>query len=239
MKAISTAKPEPAARKAAKPVKAAKVAKAPERPRTKAEQTQHTRALILKTGIRCLYEYGYARTSMNLISQEAGISRGPLHYHFRDPNDLMAAIAEVLPREVSQETRRRLNAAQDLDARLTTLIDIALEQHLGVHHVVVMELLMAARNDRVLAKVLRPHLLDGEEIVDQWWCDYLHLMQWPRERLLALRTITVACLRGLSLDHVLRGKDEAHARAIDLMREMFLLVASQHAPMVSPRNGRE
>ena len=230
MKAISTPKPAPA-RKAAKPPKPA------DRPRTKAGQTQHTRALILKTGIRCLYEYGYARTSMNLISQQAGISRGPLHYHFKNPNDLMAAIAEVLPREVSQETRRRLNAAQDLDARLTTIIDIALEQHLGVHHVVVMELLMAARNDRVLAKVLRPHLLEGEEIVDQWWCDYLNLMQWPRERLLALRTISVACLRGLSLDHVLRGKAEAHSHAIDLMREMFLLIAQQAPHSISPKNG--
>ncbi len=197
-------------------------------PMTKAAQTEQTRALILQTGIQCLYKYGYARTSLNLIAKEAGISRGPLHYHFKDPNDLMAAIGAVLPRGVTIQTRRRIAAAQNLPDRLTALIDIALEQHRGVHHFVAMELLMAARNDEALAKALRPHLLQSELAVDDWWCDYLQLMQWPRERLLALRSVTVAALRGLSVDYVLHRNDAAHSRAVTLMREMFLLVAAQH-----------
>lgn len=194
---------------------------------TKAEQTEQTRALILQTGIKCLYKYGYARTSLNLIAKTAGISRGPLNYHFKDPNDLMAAIGAVLPRGITQQTRRRLMAVSNLGERLTTLIDIALEQHRGIHHFVAMELLMAARNDEALAKALRPHLLQSELAVDDWWCDYLHLMRWSRERLLALRSVTVAALRGLSVDYVLHRNDEAHARAVALMREMFLLVAAQ------------
>lgn len=194
-------------------------------PMTKAKQTERTRGLILQTGIRCLYKYGYSRTSMNLIAKEAGISRGPLHYHFKDPNDLMAAIGEVLPRSVPAETLRKLGAARTLDERLTVVIDIALSQHRGAHHVVVMELLMAARNDEALAKVLRPHLIDAESAIDDWWCEYLDLIRWPRERLLALRTVTVACLRGLSLDYVLHRNDASHLRAVALMREMFLALA--------------
>ena len=197
------------------------------KPMTKAEQTEQTRALILQTGIKCLYKYGYARTSLNLLAKTAGISRGPLNYHFKDPNDLMAAIGAVLPRGITQQTRRRLMAVSNLGERLTTLIDIALEQHRGIHHFVAMELLMAARNDEALAKALRPHLLQSELAVDDWWCDYLHLMRWSRERLLALRSVTVAALRGLSVDYVLHRNDEAHARAVALMREMFLLVAAQ------------
>lgn len=214
----------PVAKTAAKP---AVVGPAAGKPMTKAAQTEHTRALILQTGIKCLYKYGYARTSLNLIAKEAGISRGPLHYHFKDPNDLMAAIGAVLPRDVTAITRRRLTEASNLPERLTTLIDIALEQHRGIHHFVAMELLMAARNDEALAKVLRPHLLRSELAVDDWWYDYLHLMQWPRERLLALRSVTVAALRGLSVDYVLHRNDAAHSRAVGLMREMFLLIAKQ------------
>lgn len=197
------------------------------KPMTKAEQTEQTRALILQTGIKCLYKYGYARTSLNLIAKVAGISRGPLNYHFKDPNDLMAAIGAVLPRGVTQQTRNRLMAVSDLPERLTTVIDIALEQHRDIHHFVAMELLMAARNDEALAKVLLPHLLQSEVAVDDWWCDYLQLMHWPRERLLALRAVAVAAMRGLSVDYVLHRDDEAHARAVALMREMFLLVAVQ------------
>jgi AcrR family transcriptional regulator len=215
---------KPAAKKAAAP---ATPGRAAGKPLTKAAQTEHTRALILQTGIKCLYKYGYARTSLNLIAKEAGISRGPLHYHFKDPNDLMAAIGAVLPRDVTAQTRRRLTSASNLAERLGTLIDIALEQHSGIHHFVAMELLMAARNDEALAKALRPHLLQSELVVDDWWCDYLQLMRWPRERLLALRSVTVAALRGLSVDYVLHRNDDAHARAVALMREMFLLVAAQ------------
>lgn len=207
---------------------------------TKAAQTEQTRSLILQTGMKCLYKYGYARTSLNLIAKEAGISRGPLHYHFKDPNDLMAAIGAVLPRDVTAMTRRRLTEASNLPERLTTLIDIALEQHSGVHHFVAMELLMAARNDEALAKALRPHLLQSERVVDDWWCDYLHLMQWPRERLLALRSVTVAALRGLSVDYVLHRDDVAHSRAVALMREMFLLVAAPPTPAsASARKARK
>ncbi len=90
-----------------------------------------------------------------------------------------------------------------------------------------MELLIAARNDEALAKALRPHLLQGELALDDWWCDYLQLMRWPRERLLALRSVTVAALPGLSVDYVLHRSDDAHARAVALMREIFSLVAAQ------------
>lgn len=209
------------------------------RPTTKVEQSEQTRALILRTGIDCLYRYGYARTSLNLIAKEARLSRGPLHYHFKSPNDLMAAIAAVLPREASAATRRRLEDARSAPERLVTVIDIALEQHRGVHHAVALELLMAARNDEALAEALRPHLLASEALVDDWWCDYLLPLGWPRDRLLALRAVTVAALRGLSMDGALREDDAAHRQAVALMREMFLhFTLPLREPASRPTGGR-
>jgi AcrR family transcriptional regulator len=194
---------------------------------TKAAQSERTRKLILETGIRCLHQYGYARTSLNLISKEANISRGPLHYHFKDPNDLMGAIAGALPREVSIETRRRLTKAVTPEERLKTILNIGLEQHHDAHHFVAMELLLAARNDVELAKAIRPHLNISETVIDDWWCDYLAMLRWPRKRLLAYRSLLVACLRGLSIDYVLHEDDEAHARAMALMKEVFLSFATR------------
>jgi AcrR family transcriptional regulator len=188
----------------------------------KAEQARRTRALIVETGIRCLAEVGFAGTTMLLIARKAGISRGPLHYHFEDRNALMAAIAEALPLGVSAALINRLSAPRTIDERLQTLVDVAIEEHLGLHHFAAMELLLAARNDPALAAAMQPHFLASEHAIDDWWTDYFALLKWDPARLVAFRHVTVACLRGLALDHLLQGDAEAHRNALALFREMFL-----------------
>ena len=193
----------------------------------KAEQARRTRALIVATGIQCLATYGFATTTMLLIAREAGISRGPLHYHFTDRNALMSAIAEALPHGVSDALIARLMAPTTLDARLNALIDVALKEHLGPHHFAAMELLLAARNDPDLADAIRPHFLASENDIDAWWAEYLSLLRWPRAKLIAFRHVAVACLRGLALDHLLQGDASAHADALDVFRAMFLAFARE------------
>ena len=191
----------------------------------KAEQARRTRALIVETGIRCLAQYGFASTTMLLISRAAGISRGPLHYHFADRNELMAAIAEALPRGVSKKIMTRLMAPTTLEARLETMVDFALGEHLGPHHFAAMELLLAARNDPELAKAIQPHFLESETLSDEWWIEYFGMLHWPADRLTAFRHVAVATLRGLALDHLLHGNAAAHKNALQLFREMFIAFA--------------
>lgn len=202
-------------------------------PRTivpKAEQARRTRKLIVKTGIRCLATHGFANTTMLLIAREAGISRGPLHYHFADRNALMAAIAEALPRGVSSALLERLSQPQTIAERLETMVDVALEEHLGVHHFAAMELLLAARNDPELSAAIQPYFVESEAQVDAWWADYLAMLRWPTARLVAFRHVFVACLRGLALDHLLQRDPAAHAEALALFREMFLAAGRPPVP---------
>ena len=207
---------------ASKPSRTAAAASAGREVISKAEQSRRTRDLIIETGLRCLADYGYAQTTMLLISKEAGISRGPLQYHFQDKNDLMAAIAEALPGRVSDSVRARLRKASTAEERLTTLLDIALEERAGRHHFVATELLIAARNDPELAAAIGPHFKRGEAAIDDWWNEYLSVLGRPPAELLALRYVVVACLRGLALDHVLQQNPEAHGQATQLFRKMIM-----------------
>lgn len=193
----------------------------------KAEQSRRTRELLIKTGIRCLAEYGYSQTTLLLIANEAGVSRGPLHYHFRDKNDLMADIAAALPRRVTPEIRTRLERLTDPQERFAAVIDVALEGHTGHHHFAAMELLMAARNDPELAAAIGPHLDEAETATDAWWLDYMAGLDLPGEDLLALRHVAVACLRGLALDHILHQDRAAHVRAGEMFRAIFLAQAER------------
>lgn len=192
---------------------------------SKTEQARLTRRLIVETGIKCLARYGFANTTMLLISREAGISRGPMHYHFADRNELMSAIAEALPRGVSAALVKRLSKEVTLEGRLTAILDVALDEHLGAHHFAAMELLLAARNDAELSAAIGPFFRASELEIDEWWSEYLSMLRWPTERLVAFRHVTVACLRGLALDHLLQGEAAAHENALALFREMFMTFA--------------
>jgi AcrR family transcriptional regulator len=191
-------------------------------PVPKAEQSIRTRALIIDTGIRCIAEFGYANTSMHLIAQQAGLSRGPVHYHFADKNDLMGAIAEALPQRAPEPTRRRLAEARTTEERMKALVDISLEQHLGDHHFVAIELLIAARRDPQLASSVLPHFSAGEANIDQWFMGYAEGLGWEPERLLAFRTVFVAALRGLAIDHLQQADGGGHSAAAAMLKDMML-----------------
>lgn len=192
------------------------------RPISKAEQSTRTRALIVETGIKCLAQFGYANTSLQLIAQEAGLSRGPVHYHFKDKNDLMGAVAEALPQQAPEGTRKRLAEARTIEERMTALVDISVEQHLGDHHFVAIELLIASRRDASLAASVLPHFSTGEANIDSWFVDFAEGLGWDSERLITFRILLVAVLRGLAVDHVQRAGSGAHSAAGEMLKDMVL-----------------
>ncbi len=59
-----------------------------------ARKSGEMRIRILESTIDCLVENGYARLSINNISQRAGISRGAMHHHFSNRMMVVAAVIE-------------------------------------------------------------------------------------------------------------------------------------------------
>lgn len=54
--------------------------------------TRHTQTIIIDTALRLFNEYGTAAVSTNRIAEQCGISKGNLHYHFRNKNQIIEAI---------------------------------------------------------------------------------------------------------------------------------------------------
>lgn len=54
--------------------------------RTRAEM-EETRATLLATARKVFCEYGYAETSMDDLTAQAGLTRGALYHHFGDKKD--------------------------------------------------------------------------------------------------------------------------------------------------------
>ncbi len=76
--------------------------------RTRAEM-EETRAILLATARKVFSERGYADTSMDDLTAQAGLTRGALYHHFGDKRGLLVAVVE----QIDAETDERLQAAFD------------------------------------------------------------------------------------------------------------------------------
>lgn len=76
--------------------------------RTRAEM-EETRATLLATARKVFSERGYAETSMDDLTAQAGLTRGALYHHFGDKKGLLSAVVE----QIDAETDDRLQAVFD------------------------------------------------------------------------------------------------------------------------------
>lgn len=65
-------------------------------PRTQADRARTMRLRLIGATIEALDAHGFAATSISVVQQRAGVSRGALMHHFGSRNELMVATAEHL-----------------------------------------------------------------------------------------------------------------------------------------------
>jgi AcrR family transcriptional regulator len=80
---------------------------------TKAEQTERTRAALIRAGRTLFAERGFAATSTEELVRTAGVTRGALYHHFRDKRELFEAVYEDVERSLVEEVTRSLEGASD------------------------------------------------------------------------------------------------------------------------------
>lgn len=84
----------------------------PRRRISKAEQTRRIRRRLLDAGRELFTERGYTQTSTEAIAQRAGVTRGPLYYHFGDKAGLFAAVFEEVRTARIEHLHRVIQAAE-------------------------------------------------------------------------------------------------------------------------------
>jgi AcrR family transcriptional regulator len=80
--------------------------------RTRAEM-EETRAALLATARTVFREHGYAETSMDDLTAQAGLTRGALYYHFGDKKGLLAAVVDQIDDEMDQRLQTISDNAED------------------------------------------------------------------------------------------------------------------------------
>ncbi|MGP3754253.1 TetR/AcrR family transcriptional regulator [Streptomyces sp. IBSNAI001] len=135
------AKP-PAAKPAAK-----SAAKSPKQDRSRA-----TRQRLLEAAVACLAEHGWAGSTVSVVAERAGVSRGAAQHHFPTREDLFTGAVEYVAEERSAALRAL--PVQDRTAVLAALVDL----YTGPLFRAALQLWVAASNEAQL----RPRVTELE-----------------------------------------------------------------------------
>ena len=68
----------------------------------KLEQSQATRAALIKTARKLFARHGYADTDIETVARRTRVTRGALYHHFKDKQDLFSAVFDLEEQKLAQ-----------------------------------------------------------------------------------------------------------------------------------------
>ena len=150
--------------------------------RTRVEM-EETRASLLATARTVFSERGYADTSMDDLTAQAGLTRGALYHHFGDKKGLLLAVVEQIDAE--------------MDGRLHTISDSAGDLWEGFRHRcrAYLEMALEPEIQRIVLRDARA-VLGGASPDSQRHC--LESMQGLIQQLIQQGIVADACPEALA-----------------------------------------
>lgn len=175
-------------------------------PGPKQDRSRATRRRLLEAAVACLAEHGWAGSTVAVVAERAGVSRGAAQHHFPTREDLFTAAVEY----VAEERSAALRAVPDQDraAVVAALVDL----YTGPLFRAALQLWVAASNE----EQLRPRVTELEARVGRETHRIaVHLLRADETRPGVRETVQglLDMARGLGLANVLTD-DTARRRRV-------------------------
>lgn len=94
----------------------------------KQDRSRATRQRLLEAAVACLAEHGWAGSTVSVVAERAGVSRGAAQHHFPTREDLFTAAVEYVAEERSSALRelfpQALKGGADRRAVVSALVDL-------------------------------------------------------------------------------------------------------------------
>lgn len=187
--------------------------------RSQAERSADTRARLIEAAIDCLHRLGYAATTVSVVAEAAGVSRGAMTHQFPAKTDLMLAVVRAVFAKDSEQYQRALGLltpAAWINALPATMWAV-ISQPSGI---AVMEIMLASRSDPDLARRLR-QIQQRIDVQAHAWVlaryDEAGVARRPDSE--AIHRVFVAAVRGLALEAVFMRNREEVEKSIAILAE--------------------
>lgn len=183
-----------------------------------AERSASMRQRLIEAAIQCLCRVGYAATTTQLVTKEAGVSRGAMLHHFPTKLDLVIAVGEDAAATQNRYVRKRLNQIEPGMDRFLALTQATWEAVGQPPALALIEIMVASRSDPGLAERFPPVIeaLEAQQLADVW--DMARKIG-VRDRGAVERMVRLhrAAMRGLVIERVFSGDSAASEQAMELL----------------------
>lgn len=100
---------------------------------TRTKPAEQRRAELLAAGQALFLAKGIAATSLDDITQRAGVSKGLFYLYFRSKEDLVLALQEQVSRQVAERMHAAADLQQDWTAKLDACVRAGFECYRDLH----------------------------------------------------------------------------------------------------------
>jgi AcrR family transcriptional regulator len=95
------------------------------------DRSRATRARLLEAAITCLAELGYHASTVAVVAERAGVSRGAAQHHFPTRDDLFTAAMEHVTHVRAEELRRELDELPGGRPSTAEVVDLTFSLYSG------------------------------------------------------------------------------------------------------------
>jgi AcrR family transcriptional regulator len=119
------------------------------------ERSRATRARLLESAITCLADLGWSASTVTVVAEHAGVSRGAAQHHFPTREALFMAALEHVTRERGAQMRRELAERRtEMDTR--AIVDLVFDLFSGTFFRAALMLWVAAASEPQLRDQVVP-----------------------------------------------------------------------------------
>ncbi len=178
-----------------------------------AERTAAMRKRLIEAAIDCLGERGYGATTLQVVIDAAGVSRGAVLHHFPTKVDLMIAVAEFCAGKQDRQVRRLLADTKPGMERYLAITAATWDAMMRPPSIALLEIMMGSRSDRELGERF-PAVIEALESSqrDGVWQEAQSVGIQDREAIEAMVHLHTAAMRGLVLE-LMFSKDAGKAES--------------------------
>jgi AcrR family transcriptional regulator len=126
-------------------------ARAPQQDRSRA-----TRQRLLDAAVDCLVELGWAGSTVTVVAERAGVSRGAAQHHFPTREALVTAAVEHVTQVRTADIQRELDALPAGSMRTEAVVELIVSWFTGVPFRAALEVWVAASSDPQLRELVVP-----------------------------------------------------------------------------------
>jgi AcrR family transcriptional regulator len=185
-----------------------------------AERTAAMRKRLIDAAIECLTRVGYGATTLQVVTDKAGASRGAILHHFPSKVDLMIAVAEYAAGKQNRQVARLLADTQPGMDRFLALTMATWDAMQRPPAIALLEIMMGSRSDPELGARF-PAVIESLERSqrEDVWAIAQSIGITDRGQVEAMGWLHNAAMRGLAMELMFSRNAYKAEAAMKLLRQ--------------------